>query len=227
MFCVLVVEDDEKLNQMMCAILERNGYHALGAVNAAQALNVLHSTLVDLVVSDIMMPGMDGYQLAERIRGENNDLPILFVSAKDKLEDKQKGFRLGVDDYMVKPIDINELVLRVGALLRRARIATEHRLTVGGTVLDYDTFAVSWAGRELTLPKKEFLLLFKLLSYPNKIFTRSQLMDEFWGLESESLERTVDVHVTRIRDKLKDNNDFSIETVRGLGYKAVRNDEKK
>ncbi len=227
MFCVLVVEDDEKLKQMMCATLERSGYHAIGAGSAIDAIEVLHTTMVDVVVSDIMMPVMDGYQFAAYIRKEDNDMPILFVSAKDKLEDKQKGFRLGVDDYMVKPIDINELVLRVGALLRRARIATEHRLTVGSTVLDYDTFEVSYGHKSLTLPKKEFLLLFKLLSYPNKIFTRSQLMDEFWGLESESLERTVDVHITRIRDKLKDNDDFSIETVRGLGYKAVRRDERR
>jgi len=223
MFNVLIVEDDDKLNQLIKTTLLKNGYNVYTARNGVEGVDVFDSNYIDLVVSDIMMPEMDGYALAKAVRERNAMTPILFVSAKDKYEDKQQGFQIGIDDYMVKPIDLNELLLRVSALLRRAQIANDRKLTVGVTVLDYDTMTVTVNGEEVVLPQKEFNILFKLLSFPNKIFTRTQLMDEFWGLYSESLERTVDVHITRLRDKFKNNTDFEIVTVRGLGYKAVKN----
>lgn len=222
MFNILVAEDDEKLNHLIKTALVKNGYNVYTTLNGAEAIEVFDSTYIDLVVSDIMMPVMDGYELARALRERNESIPILFVSAKDKYEDKQAGFKLGIDDYMVKPIDINELILRVAALLRRAQIANERRLVVGETVLDYDTMTVVSSGNTLILPQKEFNILFKLLSFPGKIFTRAQLMDEFWGLYSDSLERTVDVHITRLRDKFRGNGDFEIATVRGLGYKAIK-----
>ena len=177
----------------------------------------------DLIISDIMMPEMSGFEFAKIIRENNKDIPILFITAKDDFEDKKRSYSIGVDDYMVKPIDINELVLRVGALLKRARINVSHKLEVGSTVLDYNSLSVSYNNKETTLPLKEFKLLFKLLSYPNKIFTRTQIMNECWGMYSESYDRTIDVHITHIREKFIDNEDFSIVTVRGLGYKAVIN----
>ena len=222
MFNVLIVEDDKKLNNLIRTTLVKNGYNVYTAENGNEGIDVFDNNYVDLVVSDIMMPGLDGYGFARAIRERNVNIPILFVSAKDKYEDKQQGFQIGIDDYMVKPLDINELLLRVSALLRRAQIANDRRLTVGSTVLDYDTMTVTVDGEEILLPQKEFNILFKLLSFPNKIFTRTQLMDEFWGLYSESLERTVDVHITRLRDKFKSSTDFEIVTVRGLGYKAVK-----
>lgn len=222
MFNVLIVEDDQKLNHLIKVTLSKNGYSVFSAFNGNEGLDVFDNNYIDVVVSDIMMPSMDGYALAKAIRERNATIPILFVSAKDKYEDKQQGFKLGIDDYMVKPIDIDELLLRVSALLRRAQIANERKLNIGETVLDYDTMTVISQGEEIVLPRKEFNILFKLLSFPNKIFTRTQLMDEFWGLYSESLERTVDVHITRLREKFKNNTDFSILTVRGLGYKAVK-----
>ncbi len=222
MFNVLIAEDDLKLNQLIKTTLIKNGYNVYTAYNGEEGIEVFDNNYIDIVVSDIMMPGIDGYGLAKAIRERNATIPILFVSAKDKYEDKQQGFQIGIDDYMVKPIDLNELLLRVSALLRRAQIANERKLTVGSTVLDYDTMTVICNGEELVLPQKEFNILFKLLSFPNKIFTRTQLMDEFWGLYSESLERTVDVHITRLRDKFKNTADFEIVTVRGLGYKAVK-----
>ncbi len=222
MFNILVAEDDEKLNHLIKTALVKNGYNVYTTLNGAEAIEVFDSTYIDLVVSDIMMPVMDGYELARALRERNESIPILFVSAKDKYEDKQAGFKLGIDDYMVKPIDINELILRVAALLRRAQIANERRLVVGETTLDYDTMTVVSSGNTLILPQKEFNILFKLLSFPGKIFTRAQLMDEFWGLYSDSLERTVDVHITRLRDKFRGNGDFEIVTVRGLGYKAIK-----
>ena len=222
MFNVLIVEDDQKLNQLIKTTLIKNGYNAYTAKDGDEGIDVFDNNYIDLIVSDIMMPNADGYELADAVRKRNANIPILFVSAKDKYEDKQKGFQIGIDDYMVKPIDLTELLLRISALLRRAQIANERKLTVGSTVLDYDTMTVIRDGSEIILPQKEFKLLFKLLSFPNKIFTRTQLMDEFWGLYSESLERTVDVHVTRLRDKFKNNGDFEIVTVRGLGYKAVK-----
>ena len=220
MFNILVVEDDSTLCQVMCAVLAKNGYRATGAHDGNEALDIIDREQVDLIISDIMMPNMDGYELTGELRDAGYEMPILMVTAKDRFEDKQKGFLLGTDDYMVKPIDMNEMVLRVGALLRRAKIATEHQLTFGNAVLDYDSLTVSRGDEHIQLPKKEFYLLFKLLSYPNKIFTRAQLMDEIWGIDSETDERTVDVHINRLRDRFRDWNDFEIVTVRGLGYRA-------
>lgn len=224
MFNILLVEDDVRLNNLIKTVLEKNGFKALCAFNANEALQIMDMQIIDMIISDIMMPGMDGYDFASAVRKNNNTVPILFVTAKDSFNDKQRGFNIGIDDYMVKPIDLNEMMLRVNALLRRSKIANEHKLTVGSTVLDYETLTVSYDNKDVILPKKEFSLLFKLLSYPNRIFTRTQLMDEFWGYNSESYERTVDVHVTRLREKFKDNTDFEIVTVRGLGYKAVKNE---
>ena len=220
MFSVLVVEDDATLRQIMCAVLSKNGYSALAASDGADALDVLDRIHVDLIISDIMMPGIDGYELTHELRDAGYNLPILMVTAKERFEDKQRGFLAGIDDYMVKPIDLNEMILRVGALLRRAKIANEHRLTCGEAILDYDTLTVSRQDEVVQLPQKEFYLLFKLLSYPNKIFTRAQLMDEIWGMDSESDARTVDVHVNRLREHFRDWDDFELITVRGLGYKA-------
>lgn len=221
MLNILIVEDDESLNNLMATALRKNGYGATTAYSVDEAYAAMDRTPVDLIVSDIMMPQKDGYEFVRSLRAAQYNMPVLFVTAKDTFEDKKKGFSLGADDYLVKPIDINEMVLRVGALLRRAKIANEHRLSIGNTVLDHDSLTVvDGAGKKVLLPQKEFLVLFKLLSYPSKIFTRSQLMDEIWGAYSDSLERTVDVHIVRIREKFKNNDDFEIITVRGLGYKA-------
>ena len=224
MFSILVAEDDEKLRQLFCKILEKNGYRSLPAKDGQEALDILDAEYVDLIISDIMMPRVDGYELAKLLRDAGYDLPMLMVSAKEQFDDKQKGFLAGTDDYMVKPIDVYEMLLRVGALLRRSKIASERKLQCGNTALDYDTLTAVFANESMLLPQKEFYLLFKLLSYPNKIFTRQQLMDEIWGMDSESDERTVDVHINRLREKFKNNADFEITTVRGLGYKAVKND---
>ena len=213
MFHILVVEDDAKLRSLFCTVLTNNGYLALPAESSEKALSLLDSEYVDLIISDIMMPGMDGYELIDHLRTSGFTMPILIITAKERFEDKQRGFQAGTDDYMVKPIDVNEMVLRVGALLKRAKIATEHRIVCQNTMLDYDA---------LTVTVKEFYLLYKLLSYPNKIFTRQQLMDEIWGLDSTTDERTVDVHVNRLRERFKNCDDFIIITVRGLGYKAVK-----
>lgn len=222
MFNILVVEDDKKMRQLMVAVLKKNGYKAFCAEDGEMALEILNKEYIDLIISDIMMPNMDGYELTKSLRDANYNLPILMVSAKESFQDKQKGFMVGTDDYMVKPIDVKEMVLRVGALLRRSKIVNEHKLTFGGTVLDYDALTVSQNGDATVLPKKEFYLLFKLLSYPGQIFTRQQLMDEIWGVDSEADERTVDVHIKRLRERFKTNSDFEIMTVRGLGYKAVK-----
>ena len=221
MFNILIVEDDTGLNRLIRTVLEKNGYAPVSAYNGEEGMEKFENQCFDLIISDIMMPAMDGFQFAAAVRRLNKNVPILFVTAKDAFDDKEKSFKLGIDDYMVKPVDVKELLLRVGALLRRAKIVSEHKLSVGNTRLDYDSLTVEWDGSAIELPQKEFFLLFKLLSYPGRIFTRSQLMDEFWGLDSESLERTVDVHITRLRDKFKNNRDFEIVTVRGLGYKAV------
>lgn len=222
MFHILVVEDDAKLRSLFCTVLTNNGYLALPAESGEKALSLLDSEYVDLIISDIMMPGMDGYELIEHLRTSGFTMPILIITAKERFEDKQRGFQAGTDDYMVKPIDVNEMVLRVGALLKRAKIATEHRIVCKNTILDYDALTVTVNGQETLLPQKEFYLLYKLLSYPNKIFTRQQLMDEIWGLDSTTDERTVDVHVNRLRERFKNCDDFIIMTVRGLGYKAVK-----
>ena len=222
MFHILVVEDDAKLRSLFCTVLTNNGYLALPAESGEKALSLLDSEYVDLIISDIMMSGMDGYELIDHLRTSGFTMPILIITAKERFEDKQRGFQAGTDDYMVKPIDVNEMVLRVGALLKRAKIATEHRIVYQNTILDYDALTVTVNGQETLLPQKEFYLLYKLLSYPNKIFTRQQLMDEIWGLDSTTDERTVDVHVNRLRERFKNCDDFIIMTVRGLGYKAVK-----
>ena len=222
MFHILVVEDDAKLRSLFCTVLTNNGYLALPAESGEKALSLLDSEYVDLIISDIMMSGMDGYELIDHLRTSGFTMPILIITAKERFEDKQRGFQAGTDDYMVKPIDVNEMVLRVGALLKRGKIATEHRIVCQNTILDYDALTVTVNGQETLLPQKEFYLLYKLLSYPNKIFTRQQLMDEIWGLDSTTDERTVDVHVNRLRERFKNCDDFIIMTVRGLGYKAVK-----
>ncbi|UNC91368.1 response regulator transcription factor [Candidatus Contubernalis alkaliaceticus] len=222
MFKILVVEDDKNLQKLMTAVLNQNGYSVLSAMDGLQALEVLDVLHVDLIICDIMMPNMDGYTLTDTLRKLNNNLPILMVTAKEDINDKRTGFLVGTDDYMVKPVDMDEMVLRVASLLRRSRIANEHRLTIGEVQLDYDTLTVSRSGKSILLPKKEFYLLFKLLSYPKQIFTRQQLMGEIWGMDSEAEERTVDVHIKRLREKFADFTEFKIVTVRGLGYKAER-----
>lgn len=222
MIKILVVEDDIKLNKLVRKTLEEEGYDAHMALNAESALQMFKEDHYDLIISDIMMPVKDGFALAEEVREFNSSVPILFMTAIDDFEAKKRGYELGIDDYMVKPIDTQELLLRVGALLRRSQIVSERKLVVGNTVLAYDSLTASTPEGEIELPQKEFYILYKLLSYPGKIFTRSQLMEEFWGADSDSAERTVDVHITRIRDKFKNSEDFEIVTIRGLGYKAVK-----
>ena len=225
MIRIIVVEDDYHLNSLIKKVLEKD-YIVDSAYNPTRALEMMSVNAYDLIISDIMMPEMSGFEFAKIIRDDNKDIPILFITAKDEFEDKRRSYAIGVDDYMVKPIDINELVLRVGALLRRAKINVEHKLEVGNTVLDYNSLSVKYNDKEIVLPLKEFKLLFKLLSFPDKIFTRTQIMNECWGMYSESYDRTIDVHITHVREKLNDNEDFSIVTVRGLGYKAVINNGK-
>ena len=222
MFKILVVEDDPNLRQLMSVFLRRNGFEVMRAKDGEEALSIMESAMPDLIVCDIMMPRMDGYVLTHDLRQVYKELPILMVTAKDALEDKRKAFFMGTDDYMVKPIELDELLLRVNALLRRSRIATERELRVGETVLNYDALTVSRGDVTLSLTKKEFLLLFKLLSYPGRTFTRSQLMDELWGMDAQSDERTVDVHIKRLREKCGDFPEFRIITVRGLGYRAEK-----
>ena len=221
MFNIMIVEDDANQRRLMQTVLEQYGYSVILAVDGLDALEQLDKKHVDLIILDIMMPRMDGFELTETLRQSGCNIPILMVTAKQSPIDKRKGFIIGTDDYMVKPIDEEEMVLRVGALLRRSKIVSERKLSVGSTTLRYDSLTVDVSDVTNELPQKEFLLLFKLLSYPGKIFTRRQLMDEIWDMESESDERTVDVHISRLRDRYRDNPDFEIITVRGLGYKAV------
>lgn len=218
---ILIVEDDENLSLLYQSALKNERFEVFRAMNGVDALNILDKQFIDLIISDIMMPDMDGYELAESLREAGYDLPILFITAKYSFEDKKRGFTIGIDDYMVKPIDVNEMILRVDALLRRAQIVHTKELVVGKTRLDQETYQIKTSDQTETLPQKEFLLLYKLLAYPNKIFTRQQLMDEIWGLDSDTDERTIDVHIKRLRTRLEKNSDFSIETIRGLGYKAV------
>ncbi len=225
MFKILVAEDDVPLQQLFCRMLERSGYTTIPAADGIAALEILEQEYVDLIVSDIMMPRMDGYRLVRTLRESGNSIPILMITARDSFQDMQNGFQCGADDYMVKPINVNELVLRVNALLRRAQIVADRRHTVGGTTLDCDTQCVSWSGGETLLPQKEFLLLYKLISSPGHIFTRQQLMDDIWGFDSETEPRTVDVHINRLRDRFRENPDFELVTVRGIGYKAVKRNE--
>ena len=222
MFNILVVEDNADMRELFCTVLSEGGYRAVAAVDGEDALAVMEKEYIDLIVADVMMPNMDGCELTKALRDAGYDLPVLMVTAKGGFEDMKKGFRAGSDDYMVKPVNVNELLLRVEALLRRAKISSEKKITVGGTVLNYDALTVTRGGVESILPQKEFYLLYKLLSYPNKIFTRQQLMDEIWGMFSETDERTVNTHINRLRERFSDCTDFEIVTVRGLGYKAVK-----
>ena len=222
MFNILVVEDNADMCELFCTVLSDSGYRTFPAADGVKALEIMDKEYIDLIVSDIMMPNMDGYELTRSLREAEYNLPILMVTAKDQFEDMQKGFRAGTDDYMIKPINVKELVLRVEALLRRAKISGDKKIVVGSTVFDYDSLTVTLHGKETTLPQKEFYLIYKLLSYPNKIFTRQQLMDEIWGILSETDERTVNTHINRLRDRFSDCEDFEIVTVRGLGYKAVK-----
>lgn len=222
MFQVLVVEDDQELNRTVCAYLNQNGYQALGCLIANEAYDAMYGgTLFDLIISDIMMPGVDGFAFAKTVRELNQEIPILFMTARDDFASKQRGFQAGIDDYMVKPIDLDELLLRMEALLRRARIASSKKLTVGGLTLDAEEHTAYLNGEEIPLTVREFNLIYKLLSYPKKTFTRSQLMDEFWDSASTSGPRTVDVYMVKLREKFADCADFEIVTVHGLGYKAV------
>ncbi len=222
MFRILVVEDDRDLNRAVCSFLHRSGYETVGCLSANEAYDAMYGgTIFDLIISDIMMPGIDGFEFAATIREQNQEIPILFMTARDDFPAKQRGFQVGIDDYMVKPVDLNELVLRVAALMRRAKIASSKKLTVGSLVLDADERSATLCGEEIPLTVREFNLIYKLLSYPKKTFTRQQLMDEFWDSGSAASSRTVDVYMTRLRDKFSECDDFEIVTVHGLGYKAV------
>ncbi len=221
MFKILVVEDDKDLNRTVCSFLNHSGYEATGCYNGNDAYYAMYDTMFDLVVSDIMMPEVDGFELAKNVRALNENIPILFMTAKDDIASKQRGFRIGIDDYMVKPIDFDELYLRIGALLRRAKIASSRKLETGKFVMDVDEFSATLDGEEIPLTAREFNILYKLLSYPKKTFTRTQLMDEFWDAETETAPRAVDVYMTKLRSKLSECEDFEIVTVHGLGYKVV------
>ena len=221
MLKILVVEDDKELNHTVCAFLNQSGYEATGCMDANDAYNVMYNNTFDLIVSDIMMPDIDGFEFAKTVRELNEDIPILFMTARDDFASKQRGYRIGIDDYMIKPVDLDELFLRIGALLRRAKIASSHRLEVGKLILDADERTAVLNGEEISLTMREFNILYKLLSYPKMTFTRSQLMDEFWDAESNTAPRAVDVYMTKLRDKFSECDDFEIVTVHGLGYKAV------
>ncbi len=226
MFKILVVEDDKALNATVCSFLNRSGYEATGYLNAMQGYDALNGSVFDLIISDIMMPEIDGFAFAKAVRALSENIPILFMTARDDIASKERGFRIGVDDYMVKPIDLDELFLRIGALLRRAKIAASRRITVGNLMMDADEFTAYVDGKEVALTAREFNILYKLLSYPKKTFTRFQLMDEFWGADSETAPRAVDVYMTKLRSKLASCDGFEIVTVHGLGYKAVYKDAK-
>ena len=221
MINILVVEDDIKLNQIVCTYLNDSGFNAKGCLNANDAYDEMYNNLYELIISDIMMPGVDGFEFAKTVREVNKTIPILFMTAKDDLPSKQRGFQIGIDDYMVKPIELAELVMRVRALLRRANIEMERKISVGNLVLDADAMSAEVDGEEINLTTREFNIIYKLLSYPKKTFSRAQLMDEFWGVDSDTSLRAVDVYVTKLRDKLSDCDGFKIVTVRGLGYKVV------
>lgn len=222
MFRILIVEDDLDTQQLFAHVLSKNGYLVKTVSTGPEALQVLNEEYCDLVISDVMMPGMDGYELIQSIRAANIHIPILIITAKSSFNDIREGFVSGTDDYMVKPINVNEMVLRVQALLRRAKIASERQLAFGGTILDCDSLTVISGGESVMLPQKEFMLLFKMMSFPGRIFTRQQIMDDIWGYRNESDMHTVDVHIGRLRDKFRDNPDFRIVTIRGLGYKIEK-----
>ena len=221
MFKILIVEDDKDLNKTVCSFLNHSGYEAIGCLNANDAYDALADNIIDLIVSDIMLPGTDGFEFATNVRELNEEIPIIFMTAKDDIASKQKGFRIGVDDYMVKPIDLDELFLRIGALLRRAKIAANRKLQIGSFVMDADEHTAYLNEEEIILTNREFSILYKMLSYPKKTFTRTQLMDEFWDADTDTAPRAVDVYMTKLRAKLANCEDFKITTVHGLGYKVV------
>ena len=221
MFQILVVEDDRDLNRTVCAFLNNSGYKATGCLSASEGYDAMYETVFDLIVSDIMMPGIDGYEFARTVRSLNENIPILFMTARDDCASKQRGYRIGVDDYMVKPIDLDELFLRIGALLRRAKIASSRKIEVGSFFMDMDDHIAMLGDEEISLTRREFNILYKLLSYPKKTFTRQQLMDEFWDADTDTAPRAVDVYMTKLRGKLSGCEDFEIKTVHGLGYKVV------
>ena len=222
MLKILIAEDDRELRQLFSHVLNRYGYTVVGVSNGQEALNALDKDFYDMIISDIMMPVMDGYELVRQLRDVGNTTPILMITAKDAFDDMRLGFQSGVDDYMVKPINVNEMVLRVQALLRRAQMINDRKQTIGDTVMECDSLTVTVAGESMILPQKEFMLLYKMAAYPGKIFTRQQLMDEIWGYDSESDTHTVDIHIGRLRDRFRDNRDFKIVTIRGIGYKVVK-----
>ena len=222
MLKILIAEDDRELRQLFSHVLTRHGYTVSGVSNGQEALDAMDKDYYDMIISDIMMPVMDGYELVTQLREAGNTTPVLMITAKDAFDDMRLGFQSGVDDYMVKPINVNEMVLRVQALLRRAQMVNDRRQTIGDTVLECDSLTVTTAGESMVLPQKEFMLLYKMAAYPGKIFTRQQLMDEIWGYDSESDTHTVDVHIGRLRDRFRDSPDFKIVTIRGVGYKVVK-----
>ena len=221
MFKILVVEDEKDLNRTVCCFLNDCGYEAIGCLNANDAYDALYDNLFDLIISDIMMPDVDGFEFAKNVRNTDSNIPILFMTARDDILSKQRGFQIGIDDYMVKPIDLDELFLRIGALLRRSKIATSHKLEIGRFIMNADEHTAYLDDEEINLTNREFSILYKLLSYPKKTFTRTQLMEEFWDADTETAPRAVDVYITKLRSKLADCNDFELKTVHGLGYKAV------
>jgi Response regulators consisting of a CheY-like receiver domain and a winged-helix DNA-binding domain len=221
MVSILVVEDDRHLNNIICSCLNDSGYKAVGCLNANDAYDTMYNSLFDLIISDIMMPDIDGFQFAETVRGVNKTIPIMFITARDDMESMKKGYLTGIDDYMVKPLKMGELVLRIGALLRRANIANSKRIEVGSFVMDADAITATIKRIDVPITVREFNILYKLLSYPNHTFSRSQLMDEFWGLDSDTSLRSVDVYINKLREKFSSCEDFKIVTIHGLGYKAV------
>lgn len=222
MLKILIAEDDNELLRLFSLVLTKNGYSVKGVSNGKEALEAIDNSYYDLIISDIMMPEMDGYELVHTLRESGNTTPVMMITAKDAFDDMRKGFVSGTDDYMVKPVNVNEMVLRVGALLRRAQMINDRRQTIGGTVLECDSLTVTVKGESFILPQKEFMLLYKMAAFPGKIFTRHQLMDEIWGYDNESDTHTVDVHIGRLRDRFRDNEDFKIVTIRGVGYKVVK-----
>ncbi len=222
MLKILIAEDDQELRRLFAHVLMKHNFGVKEVANGQEALDALENEYFDLIISDIMMPVLDGYALVKALREAGNTIPVLMITAKDAFDDMRQGFQSGTDDYMVKPVNVNEMVLRVQALLRRAQMINERKQTMGGTVMEYDTFTVTWDGNSMMLPQKEFLLLYKMASYPGRIFTRQQLMDEVWGYDSDSDTHTIDVHIGRLRDRFRDNPDFKIVTMRGVGYKVVK-----
>ena len=222
MLKILIVEDDHELRQLFTHVLLKNGYTVKGVSNGREGLDAMDESYYDLIISDVMMPVMDGFEMVRQLREAGNSTPILMITAKDTFDDRRQGFLSGTDDYMVKPVNVNEMVLRVGALLRRAQMINDRRQVIGNTVLECDSLTVTCNGESMVLPQKEFMLLYKMASYPGRIFTRQQLMDEIWGYDSESDTHTVDVHIGRLRERFRDNKDLKIVTMRGVGYKVVK-----